>query len=230
MGHFPQKSPIISGSFAENDLQLNTIYGFSLPCIALANVACSTLGYLKCTVLMGLPRFFCQWAEGQCRGEGVWKGKCERETGKERLRKRRRERESERDRESKRERVDERESERKKHDGRARVYARETNGTNANLGSHIRARAFAPKNLFETFGKCHRGTSCCIYMCMYTYIHIYIYCTRRIHKHFRSMLTKTHASGTSCHIYISIHIQIYIYTYSNIYIYISHETHTKQTL
>jgi len=33
VGHFPQKSPEIGGSFAKNDLQLKESYGSSPPCI-----------------------------------------------------------------------------------------------------------------------------------------------------------------------------------------------------
>jgi len=38
-GHFPQKSPEISGSFAEIDLQLKASYGVSPPTIGFANVS-----------------------------------------------------------------------------------------------------------------------------------------------------------------------------------------------
>ena len=38
-GHFAQKGPIIYGSFAQNDLQLEASYGFSPPCTRLLKTA-----------------------------------------------------------------------------------------------------------------------------------------------------------------------------------------------
>jgi len=58
--HFPQKSPIISRSFAKNDLQLNSSYDFTPPCISCLITACPPR-HNKPTRSMNVLSIYTEW-------------------------------------------------------------------------------------------------------------------------------------------------------------------------
>jgi len=44
LGHFPQKTPVMNGSFAERDIQLKASYASSPPCVHVCACVCVRVG------------------------------------------------------------------------------------------------------------------------------------------------------------------------------------------
>ena len=61
-GHFPQKSPKTSGSFAENDLQLTASYGSSPPCTIFNHARPAGRARIHGSLLLSLYHTYCRYS------------------------------------------------------------------------------------------------------------------------------------------------------------------------